>query len=99
MIVQQIYITVKPSLVNEFIEFTKDNVMNSSMEPGVKRFELFKDKDSHNRFVLFEIFNSVEDQNIHRETAHYKRWKEKTADLLEVPYTRTQFDYIAGEGC
>lgn len=94
MIIQQVYFTVKPSSVKEFIEYTKENVVNSNKEPGVKRFEFFRDKDSDNRFVLFEIFNSVEDQDSHRETAHYKRWKEKTADLLESPYSRTQFDYV-----
>jgi (4S)-4-hydroxy-5-phosphonooxypentane-2,3-dione isomerase len=94
MIIQQIYITVKPSFVNDFIEYTKDNVMNSNKEPGVKRFECFKDRDSDNRFVLFEIFNTADDRDKHRETAHYKRWKEKTADLLESPYSRTEFDYV-----
>ncbi len=94
MIIQQIFLTVKPSSVKEFIDYTMDNVVNSNREPGVKRFEFFKEKDSGNRFMLFEIFNTVEDQNSHRESAHYKKWKDKTADLLEIPYTRTVFDYV-----
>lgn len=94
MIIQQVYFTVKPSSVKEFIEYTKENVLCSNREPGVKRFEFLKDKNSDNRFVLFEIFNSVEDQNDHRDTAHYMRWKEQTADFLEVPYTRSVFEYV-----
>lgn len=92
MVVQQVYFTVKPSSVKQFIEHTKENVLCSNREPGVKRFEFLKDKNSDNRFVLFEIFNSPDDQNDHRETPHYQRWKEKIADLLEVPYTRTVFE-------
>ena len=93
MVIVQIYLTIKKSSVEDFIRFTNDNVANSVKEPGVKRFEFFKDIESNNKFVLFEMFSSVEDQNKHRETDHYKRWKESTADLLEVPYTRSSFEY------
>ncbi len=94
MVIVQIYLTIKKENIEDFIRFTNDNVANSVMEPGVKRFEFFKDIDSENKFILFEMFNSVEDQNSHRETAHYKRWKENTADLLEVPYTRSSLKYM-----
>lgn len=94
MVIVQIYITVKKEHVQDFIRYTKDNVSNSNREPGVKRFECFRDTDYDNRFMLFEMFNSVEDQNSHRETDHYKRWKENTADLLESPYTRSSLEYI-----
>ncbi len=89
MVIVQIYLTVKNGAVDDFIKFTSDNVINSNMEPGVKRFEFFRDTDSENRFILFEMFESVEAQNSHRETGHYKRWKENTAGLLEIPYTRS----------
>lgn len=88
MVIVQIYLTVKKDFIEDFIRHTNDNVINSNMEPGIKRFEFFRDADSDNRFILFEMFNSVEDQNSHRETPHYKRWKGNTADLLETPYTR-----------
>ena len=94
MVIVQIYLTIKKSSVADFIRFTNDNAANSVKETGVKRFEFFRDLDADNKFVLFEMFNSVEDQNKHRETAHYKRWKENTADLLEVPYTRSSFEYV-----
>jgi len=97
MVIVQIYLTVKRSRLEDFIRFTNDNVENSNREAGVKRFEFFRDLDSDNKFMLFEMFNSVEDQNKHRETAHYKRWKENTADMLEVPYTRSSLEY-AGTG-
>jgi len=94
MVIVQIYLTVKKDSVEDFIRFTGDNVANSNREPGVKRFEFFRDLDAGNKFILFEMFNSVDDQNKHRETVHYKRWKEKTADLLEIPYTRSSFEYV-----
>ncbi len=93
MVIVQIYLTVKRDSVEDFIKFTDDNVLNSNKEPGVKRFEFFRDLDSDNKFILFEMFNSVEDQNKHRETAHYKRWRENTADMMEVPYTRSSLEY------
>ena len=94
MIIVQIYLTIKKSSIQDFIRFTNDNVSNSVKEEGVKRFEFFRDLDTENKFVLFEMFNSVEDQNKHRETDHYKRWKENTADMLETPYSRSSFEYV-----
>jgi len=94
MVIVEVYLTIKKDHIQEFIEFTNDNVSNSVQEPGVIRFEFFKDLDAENKFVLFEMFKSVEDQNKHRETAHYKRWKENTAEMLEVPYTRNSFEYV-----
>lgn len=95
MVTVQIYLTVKKSDIADFIILTNDNVANSNKEPGVKRFEFFRDLDADNKFILFEMFNSVEDQNRHRETDHYKRWKENTTDMLEVPYTRCSMEYVA----
>jgi len=95
MVIVEVYLTIKKDRIKEFIEFTNDNVTNSVKEPGVIRFEFFKDLDTENKFVLFEMFKSVEDQNKHRETAHYKRWKESTTEMLEEPYTRNSFEYVA----
>ncbi len=94
MVIVQIYLTIKKECIGDFIKFTNDNVSNSVKEPGVKRFEFFKDLDAENKFVLFEMFHSVEDQNKHRETAHYKRWKENTVEMMEAPYTRSSFEYV-----
>lgn len=94
MVIVQIYLTIKKENIEDFIRFTNDNVSNSVKEPGVKRFEFFRDLDSENKFVLFEMFKSVDDQNMHRETGHYKRWKENTSEMLEVPYTRSSFEYV-----
>jgi len=94
MVIAEIYLTIKEDRVSDFIRFTNDNVSNSIKEEGVRRFDFFKDIDAENKFVLFEMFNSVEDQNKHRETAHYKRWKENITDMLEIPYTRNSFEYV-----
>jgi len=97
MVIVQIYLTIKKESITDFIKITNDNVSNSIKETGVKRFEFFRDLDSDNRFVLFEMFNSVEDQNKHRETLHYKRWKENTAGMMQEPYTRSSFEYVNAE--
>jgi quinol monooxygenase YgiN len=97
MVIVEIYLTIKRESIEDFITHTNDNVSNSIKEPGVIRFEFFKDLDADNKFVLFEMFKSVEDQNRHRETAHYKKWKENTANMLEVPYTRNSFEYVEME--
>ena len=86
MIIVKVKFKVKSSETDKFIEYTRANATNSLKEPGIKRFEFYRETETNNIFYLFEIFNSKEDQNKHRETAHYKKWKESIMDLLEEPY-------------
>ena len=86
MIIVHVILKVKPDRINDFIKYTKDNVENSLKEAGIRRFEFYKEKESKNVFVLFEIYESTDDQIKHRETLHYKNWKANIMSLLEEPY-------------
>ncbi|WP_417069817.1 putative quinol monooxygenase [Niveibacterium terrae] len=94
MIVAQVVFSVKPDRVEDFVRSTMDNVMHSRREAGVVSFGFYKVKDSASSFLLFEQYRSAEDQVAHRETAHYKRWKESVADLLACPYTVALLDSL-----
>jgi quinol monooxygenase YgiN len=90
----QVTFKVKEGDVNKFIEYTKSNVNNSIKEKGVKRFEFYVDSENNNYFELFEIYESKEDQLKHRETEHFKLWKNKILVLIEEPYSIKQLDLI-----
>ena len=92
MIIAEVTLKVKPDRINDFIKFTKDNVENSLKEAGIRRFEFYKEKESKNVFVLFEIYESTDDQIKHRETLHYKNWKANIMSLLEEPYIVKQYE-------
>ena len=97
MIIAEVTLKVKPDRINDFIKFTKDNVENSLKEAGIRRFEFYKEKESKNVFVLFEIYESTDDQIKHRETLHYKNWKANIMSLLEEPYIVKQYESVVSE--
>ena len=92
MIIAEVTLKVKPDRINDFIKYTKDNVENSLKETGIRRFEFYKEKESKNVFVLFEIYESTNDQIKHRETLHYKNWKANIMSVLEGPYIVKQYE-------
>ena len=78
-------VCVKPEAVDQFTEATIQNASNSIKEPGVIRFDFFRQVDETNRFTLVEIYKSPEDQLKHRETDHYNKWRLTVADMMAEP--------------
>ena len=97
MIIAEVTLKVKPDRINDFIKYTKDNVENSLKETGIRRFEFYKEKESKNVFVLFEIYESTDDQIKHRETLHYKNWKANIMSVLEGPYVVKQYESVVSD--
>jgi autoinducer 2-degrading protein len=97
MIIVEVTLKVKADRINDFIKYTKDNVENSLKEAGIRRFEFYKEKASNNIFVLFEIYESTDDQIKHRETLHYKNWKANIAPVLEEPYVVKQYESVVSD--
>ena len=97
MIIVEVTLKVKSDRINDFIKYTKDNVENSLKETGIRRFEFYKEKESKNVFVLFEIYESTDDQIKHRETLHYKNWKVNIMSVLEEPYIVKQYESAVSE--
>lgn len=95
MLIVQVTFKVKTDRTAAFIEQTKDNVRNSLKEEGVKRFEFYRESENENIFVLFEIYQSKEDQLKHRETEHFKRWKEIIMDMIQEPYSIKQYELLS----
>lgn len=94
MIIVQVSFKVKNAMVEKFIECTWGNVRGSLKEAGITRFEFYRDAGTGNAFTLFEIYNSKEDQLKHRESSHYKNWKQNISDLLEEPYIVKQLEMM-----
>src|SRR5688500_16900981 len=92
-----VYIHVKPDVVEQFMEVTRDNVLNSQQEPGIARFDLIQQADDPTRFVLVEVYKTAEAPAQNKETAHYLRWRDAVADLMAEPRTSTKYAPILPE--
>jgi len=80
--------------IDDFKKITLENARNGILEPGVARFDVLQRQDDPARFMLVEVYYSTEDQWKHRETAHFKKWRERVDEMLSEPYTFTKFDSV-----
>ncbi len=85
MIVTLVHIWVKPEHREEFIKASIENHKNSVKEEGNLRFDILQDSANPNKFVYYEAYSSEEAVKMHKETAHYLRWKDIVAQWMERP--------------
>lgn len=86
-----VHIHVKPEFVALFKEASIENARNSLQESGVTRFDLLQQQDDPNRFLLIEIYKTLEDAAYHKETAHYKKWRDTVAEMMAEPRKSEKF--------
>ena len=80
-----VHVSVKPDHVDDFIEASRLNHEASVAEPGNRRFDVLQSADDPTRFVLYEAYESIAEAARHKETAHYKQWRETVADWMAQP--------------
>jgi quinol monooxygenase YgiN len=94
-----VYVHVKLEAVDAFREATLENARASRREPGVARFDFLERADDPARFMLIEVYRDAAAQAAHKETAHYRAWAARTADMFAEPRTRQLYRAIdPGEG-
>lgn len=94
MLIVHVTFDIKPEYVDAFQEASLINAENSLKESGVANFELLHSMEETTRFMLIEQYYTKEDQLAHRETSHFKTWKETITEMLQKPYTFSKWDKI-----
>ena len=94
MLAVHVNIQVKPECADSFIEATKENARNSLQEAGIARFDLVQQQDDPTRFVLVEVYKDADAPSLHKETAHYAKWRDTVADMMAVPRSSTKFETL-----
>ncbi|MBI4324338.1 MAG: antibiotic biosynthesis monooxygenase, partial [Chloroflexi bacterium] len=54
-------------------------------------FDVLQQADDSARFVLVEAYRSVEAPAQHKETAHYRKWREAVAPMMAEPRASVKF--------
>jgi len=85
MIVTCVYVHVKPDSIEKFIEATTTNHLESVKEKGNLRFDLIRQADDENRFMIYEAYESEEAAAAHKNTPHYLLWRDTVKDLMAEP--------------
>lgn len=91
MLIVHVHVKVKPDCVNAFREATLENARHSVQEPGIARFDVLQQADDSARFVLVEAYRSVEAPAQHKETAHYRKWRDAVAPMMAEPRASVKF--------
>ena len=94
MLVVQVYVHVKPDSVDAFRTATLENAKNSVQEPGIARFDVLQQQDDATRFLLVEVYRTPDDPARHKETAHYKLWRDTVADLMAEPRSSVRYESV-----
>jgi autoinducer 2-degrading protein len=91
MFIVHVFVHVKPDQIEAFKAATLENARNSLQEPGIGRFDVIQQLDDNSRFVLVEVYRTPEDAGRHKETAHYKLWRDTVADMMAEPRTNIKY--------
>ncbi len=89
--VVHVAVRVKPDTVEAFRAATLANANESIKEHGCARFDVLQTLDDPTRFLLVEIYRGPDDQAAHRETEHYKTWRDTVADMMAEPRAATKY--------
>jgi (4S)-4-hydroxy-5-phosphonooxypentane-2,3-dione isomerase len=85
MLITLVTVHVKPDQVQAFKAAALDNAGSSVKEPGVARFDVIQQRDDPTRFVLVEVYRSDDAPARHKETAHYRRWRDAVEPMMAEP--------------
>jgi quinol monooxygenase YgiN len=85
MLIVQVYVHVKPEFVDAFREASLANARQSVQEPGIARFDVLQQADDETRFLLTEVYRTLEDPARHKETAHYQTWRDTVEPMMAEP--------------
>lgn len=94
MLVVHVHVHVKPESVEAFREATVENARNSVQEPGIARFDVLQQADDPTRFILVEVYRTVEDTVRHKETAHYAAWRDAVAAMMAEPRSSVKYGNV-----
>jgi autoinducer 2-degrading protein len=95
MLIILVEVHVIESGIGAFEKATIENARASLREPGIARFDVIQQKDYPARFVLVEVYRDEAAPAAHKETDHYKTWRDAVAPLMASPRTSRKFDSLA----
>lgn len=94
MFIVHVFVQVKNDRVEAFKKATVENAENSLKETGIARFDVVQQQDDPTRFVLVEVYRTSEDPAKHKETAHYKKWRDTVADMMAEPRSSVKYSSL-----
>jgi len=80
-----VHVRVIPEHVAAFREAAAKNARHTVQEPDCLRFDVMQSADDAARFVLVEVYRNEAAVAAHKETDHYKEWRDTVAPMMAEP--------------
>jgi autoinducer 2-degrading protein len=94
MLIVHVHVHVKADQVEAFRAASVENARQSVREPGIARFDVIQQQDDSTRFVLVEVYRTAGDPAEHKETAHYKKWRDAVESMMAEPRTSVKYTNV-----
>jgi (4S)-4-hydroxy-5-phosphonooxypentane-2,3-dione isomerase len=94
MQIVHVHVNVKPEFIEAFKQATIENASHSVKEAGVARFDVLQQAEDPTKFILIEIYKTAEASGAHKETAHYKRWRDTVMRMMAEPRRGIKYIHI-----
>jgi (4S)-4-hydroxy-5-phosphonooxypentane-2,3-dione isomerase len=91
MLVVHVHVHVKPEYIEAFKTATLENARNSVRELGVAGFDVVQHQDDPVQFVLVEAYRTPDAPAAHKETKHYRVWRDAVAPMMAEPRTSVKY--------
>lgn len=85
MLIMLVFIKVLAEFIEPFTVATLEMAHTSLREQGCRRFEVIRDETDPTQFVLYLLFNSRADAELHSQREHYQNWQTATRTMLAEP--------------
>jgi (4S)-4-hydroxy-5-phosphonooxypentane-2,3-dione isomerase len=97
MHIVHVHVHVRPEWIEAFKQATLENAAKSIQEAGNVRFDVLQQSEDPTRFVLVEIYKTAEASAAHKETAHYKLWRDAVMKMMTEPRQGIRYNNIFPE--
>jgi len=85
MQIVHVHVHVKPEFVEAFKQATLENARKSIQEAGIARFDVIQQTEDPTKFVLVEVYKTAGAPSAHKETPHYKLWRDAVMKMMTEP--------------
>ncbi|MGL1892829.1 MAG: antibiotic biosynthesis monooxygenase [Spirochaetaceae bacterium] len=94
MLTVNVKVYVKEENIQDFINASVENANGSNKEDGIIRFDIIQNIADPKQFMLVEVYKTLDAPALHKETEHYKKWRDTVADMMEKPRTNEKYSQI-----
>jgi len=98
MMIRAVTVWVKSDSISAFEKASAANQRESIREPGVLRFDVLRSTETQGQYLLYEAYASPEAAEEHKQTEHYKLWRDTVAPFMDRPREGKAFSVVAPTG-